>query len=78
MLQETIKIYIKDSVVGEPPLESKDKYGEKQESKNGAVVPKLPALQLKSDNNRWSADEAFDSVHDFCTTFEKILRAHNL
>lgn len=43
------------------------------------VPPKLPALQLKSDSESWKPDgESFESVLDFCISFEKVLRAHSL
>lgn len=45
-----------------------------------SIVPdKLPFLQLKTDSQTWKPkEEVFDSVLDFCTAFEKILRAHSL
>lgn len=43
------------------------------------VPPTLPALQLRTDSTLWKPkQEAFDSVLDFCISFEKVLRAHSL
>jgi len=42
-----------------------------------AVVPSgLPLLQLKGENIWRKGEEVFDSAHDFCVSFEKVLRAH--
>jgi hypothetical protein len=39
------------------------------------VPPGLPFLQLRGENI-WKKHEVFDSAHDFCVCFEKVLRAH--
>jgi hypothetical protein len=42
-----------------------------------AVVPSvLPFLQLKGEDIWKPREEVFDSTHDFCVCFEKVLRAH--
>jgi hypothetical protein len=42
-----------------------------------AVVPSgLPVLQLKGEHQWRAREEMFDSAHDFCVCFEKVLRAH--
>lgn len=74
MLQQSIDSYSVDTQKNSST--GKNIEEKSHASKNSSIVPNLPALQLKSD--RWSSGEGFDSVHDYCTTFEKILRAHDL
>jgi hypothetical protein len=57
--------------------ESSSTSGPVSASHRPAIVPAgLPFLQLRGEHQWKPREDMYDSAHDFCVCFEKVLRAH--